>query len=74
MTDDAATAAGEASADSRAFLTLPADTYRQVDRATKLAGVVLVAAGLEVGPATATGLALACCGTVLATATVFVHT
>ncbi|MFC7045729.1 hypothetical protein ACFQH6_10200 [Halobacteriaceae archaeon GCM10025711] len=52
--------------------TLSARRYRWVDRATKLLGVSLVAAGLEVGGATATGLALAAVGTALAVGTVFI--
>ena len=47
--------------------------YRWVDRLTKLAGVALVAAGLEVGGATPTGLALGLGGAVIAVSTVFIH-
>lgn len=47
-------------------------TYRLVDRATKLGGVVLVAAGLEAGGGTLTGLTLGAAGTALALTTVFV--
>ena len=51
--------------------TLAPRRYRFVDVATKVAGVLLVGGALEVGP-TATGLALAAGGVLLATATVFV--
>lgn len=52
--------------------TLAPRTYRLVDRITKLAGVALVAGGLEAGGATATGLALGAAGTALALTTVFI--
>jgi hypothetical protein len=45
--------------------------YRLLDTASKLIGLALVAAGLEVGGSTPTGLALALVGTACATATVF---
>ena len=47
-------------------------TYRRVDTASKLAGLAFVAAALEVGPTTASGLALVVIGATLATATVFI--
>ena len=46
--------------------------YRLLDRASKLGGLALVAAGLEVGGSTPTGLALAGVGTFLAVITVFI--
>lgn len=46
--------------------------YRRVETASKLAGLVVAVAGLEVGPVTAMGLALVVIGAVLATATVFI--
>ncbi|WP_123537447.1 hypothetical protein [Halosimplex salinum] len=46
-------------------------TYRWLDRLTKLGGVALVAAGLEAGGGTATGLILGLSGAALATSTVF---
>lgn len=51
--------------------TLSPRTYRLVDRVTKLAGVALVAGGLEAGGASATGLTLGAIGTALAVTTVF---
>lgn len=56
----------------RHALTLPARAYRVVDAVTKLAGVGLVAAGLEAGGATPAGLALGACGAALGLTTVFV--
>lgn len=53
--------------------TLSTRRYRYLDRITKLGGVGLVAAGLEAGGATSTGLILGICGTVIATCTVFIH-
>ncbi|MFB6354228.1 MAG: hypothetical protein ABEJ92_09095 [Halobacteriales archaeon] len=47
--------------------------YRWVDRLTKLAGVALVAGGLEAGGATPTGLALGIGGAAIAVSTVFIH-
>ncbi|WP_336037257.1 hypothetical protein [Halobacterium yunchengense] len=52
------------------LVTLRPRTYRWVDRATKLAGVALVAVGLEVGGATTAGLAFACLGAAVGLATV----
>ena len=47
--------------------------YRHLDRATKLVGVALVAAGLNAGGDTLTGLTLGVCGALLALTTVFVR-
>lgn len=52
--------------------TLPPRTYRWLDRATKLLGVALVAAGLELGGDTAAGLALAALGVASGLVTVVV--
>jgi hypothetical protein len=52
---------------------LPPAAYRRVDTASKLLGLGLVAAGLEVGGGSATGLLLAAVGTVCATITVFIN-
>ncbi|WEL17537.1 Uncharacterized protein SVXHr_1368 [Halorhabdus sp. SVX81] len=46
--------------------------YRRVDTASKLLGLAVVAAALEVGPMTAAGVTLAVIGATLATATVFI--
>jgi hypothetical protein len=46
--------------------------YRLLDRASKLCGLALVAAGLEVGGSTPTGLVLAGVGAFLAVITVFI--
>jgi hypothetical protein len=51
--------------------TLTHRQYRLLDTASKLAGVGLVAAGLEAGGSTPAGLALAVAGTACATLTVF---
>jgi|AntRauTorcE11898_2_1112593.scaffolds.fasta_scaffold02604_3 hypothetical protein len=53
-------------------LALSARRYRWVDRITKLAGVALVAAGLEVGGGSLAGIALAALGVALGLATVFI--
>ncbi|MDS0261231.1 hypothetical protein NDI56_17665 [Haloarcula sp. S1CR25-12] len=45
--------------------------YRLIDTASKLVGLALVAAGLDVGGSTPAGLALALAGTACATLTVF---
>lgn len=47
-------------------------TYRWIDRATKLGGVALIAAGLDVGGATLAGIALAAAGVALGLATVLI--
>ena len=52
---------------------LPPATYRRVDFASKLVGLALVAAGLEVGGGTAAGLLLAAVGAGCATITVFIN-
>jgi len=46
--------------------------YRLLDTTSKLVGLGLVAAGLEVGGGTPTGIALALAGAACATATVFI--
>ena len=51
--------------------TLTARQYRVLDTVSKLAGVGLVAAGLEAGGSTPTGLALALAGAICATLTIF---
>lgn len=53
--------------------TLSARAYRHLDRATKLVGVTLVAAGLNAGGDTLTGLTLGALGALLALTTVFVR-
>ena len=53
--------------------TLPARQYRWLDRITKLLGVVLVAAGLEVGGSTPEGLALAAAGVSIGLSTVLIR-
>ncbi len=53
--------------------TLRPRTYRWTDRITKLLGVGLVAAGIHVGGATLTGLALGIAGVMLGTVTVFLN-
>ncbi|NHN47761.1 hypothetical protein G9464_09150 [Halostella sp. JP-L12] len=57
--------------DARGRLALSPRTYTWADRVTKLAGVCLVAAGLESGGHTLAGVALGATGVVLALATVF---
>ncbi|WP_226013460.1 hypothetical protein [Halomicrobium salinisoli] len=52
---------------------LPARRYRRLDRLTKLAGVALVAAGLEVGGDTAAGVALAAVGVACGLCTVLIE-
>lgn len=47
-------------------------SYRWLDRLSKLAGVVLIAAGLDVGGGTVAGLALAAAGVTLGLLTVFI--
>jgi hypothetical protein len=53
-------------------LSLPESSYRRVDRASKLAGVGLIAAGLAVGGDTLAGVALAAAGVAVGLATVFI--
>ncbi|QGN07958.1 hypothetical protein Hrd1104_12075 [Halorhabdus sp. CBA1104] len=48
-------------------------TYRRVDTASKLAGLAVATAALEVGPTTAAGIVLVVIGAILATATVFIE-
>ena len=48
--------------------------YRWLDRASKLLGVTLVAAGLHVGGSTTLGLALAALGVATGLLTVFIET
>ncbi|WP_336330521.1 MULTISPECIES: hypothetical protein [unclassified Haloarcula] len=55
-----------------ASVKLTARQYRLLDTTSKLVGLVLVAAGLEVGGSTPTGIALAIVGAACATATVFI--
>lgn len=55
-------------------LTVNGRTYRLLDYATKLAGLVLIAAGLEIGGATPAGLALGVGGVLLGLTTVFIGT
>ena len=52
--------------------TLSSRQYRWLDRCSKLAGVALIAAGLEVGGGTAPGIALAALGAAIGLATVFI--
>lgn len=49
-------------------------TYRRIDTASKLAGLALMAAGLEVGPVEPAGAALVIAGIVVGTITVFTNT
>jgi len=53
-------------------LSLPESSYRWVDRASKLAGIGLIAAGLAVGGDTVAGIALAAVGVAVGLATVFI--
>lgn len=59
--------------DARERVTLSPQAYRWTDRMTKLAGVALVAVGLEVGGTTLPGLLLGATGAALAVCTVFVE-
>jgi hypothetical protein len=52
--------------------TLSASQYRWLDRVTKLLGVALIAAGLEVGGETTTGIVLAVLGVAIGLLTVLV--
>ncbi|WP_433630161.1 hypothetical protein [Halomicrococcus sp. NG-SE-24] len=54
-------------------VTVASRTYRLLDYATKIVGLALVAAGLEVGGATTTGLLLGLSGTTLGLTTVFIE-
>jgi hypothetical protein len=53
--------------------TLSTRWYRHVDRASKLLGVGLVAAGLDAGGTTVEGLLLGVVGTAVALSTVFIR-
>jgi hypothetical protein len=55
-------------------LAFTARTYSRMDTASKLLGLALIAAGLEVGLASAGGMALAGIGVVSGTITVFIQT
>ena len=55
-----------------ASVTLSDRQYRWLDRATKLVGVVLIAAGLEVGGSTPAGIALATIGVACGLTTVLI--
>ncbi|MFC7186503.1 hypothetical protein [Halorubrum yunnanense] len=52
---------------------LSARRYRWVDRATKLVGVGLIAAGLDAGGGTPAGVAFAALGVALGLATVLIE-
>ncbi|MEF8871469.1 MAG: hypothetical protein V5A41_07545 [Haloarculaceae archaeon] len=52
--------------------TLSRRQYRWFDRVTKLGGVALIAAGLEVGGNTTAGIVLAALGVACGLATVFI--
>jgi hypothetical protein len=54
-------------------VTVDGRTYRILDRASKLGGLALVAAGLEVGGATAAGLLLGVSGAALGLTTIFIE-
>jgi len=58
--------------DATRGVTLSARRYRWLDRVTKLAGVALIAAGLETGGDTLPGIALAAAGVALGLATVLI--
>ncbi|WP_135302034.1 hypothetical protein [Haloarcula amylovorans] len=53
-------------------VTLSPRQYRWLDRATKITGITLIAAGLEAGGGTTTGLVLATLGVACGLATVFI--
>lgn len=55
-------------------LALSQRQYRWLDRVTKLAGVGLIAVGLEVGGDSLSGIVLAALGVTLGLATVFITT
>lgn len=59
---------------SRSLLEVPSPAYQLLDYATKLGGVGLIAVGLEVGGATALGLALGAVGAALGLSTIFIET
>jgi len=49
-------------------------TYSRLDTASKLLGLALIAAGLEVGPTSTSGATLALVGIAIGTITVFITT
>jgi hypothetical protein len=55
-----------------AEITFSASQYRWLDRVTKLLGVALIAAGLEVGGETTAGIVLATLGVAIGLTTVLV--
>jgi len=58
--------------DTRGRFTCSPRRYRWLDRVTKLTGVALVAAGLEVGGDTVPGIGLAALGVAFGLATVII--
>jgi hypothetical protein len=60
------------SATSGGEVTLSTRQYRWLDRTTKLAGVALIAAGLDVGGGTLAGIALAATGVACGLTTVLI--
>jgi hypothetical protein len=58
--------------DSRVNAALSRRQYRWLDRASKLLGVALIAAGLEVGGSTPAGIALALLGVACGLTTVLI--
>ena len=57
---------------TRGAAALSGRQYRWLDRTTKLAGIALIAAGLEVGGDTLAGVALAALGVACGLTTVFI--
>ncbi|QSG14773.1 hypothetical protein [Halapricum desulfuricans] len=55
-------------------IALSARTYSRLDTASKLLGLALVAAGLEVGPTGSAGATLVVVGIAIGTITVFITT
>lgn len=55
-------------------LTCSARQYQWLDRATKLTGIALIAAGLEVGGDTVLGIVLAILGVAIGLTTVIIDT
>jgi hypothetical protein len=53
-------------------VTLSPETYRWLDRLSKLAGIALSAAGLQTGGDTLAGVALAATGVAIGLSTVFI--
>lgn len=62
------------SASRKGAVTLTARQYRWLDRVTKLLGIGLIAAGLEVGGDTLTGIVLATVGVAFGLTTVIIDT